>query len=64
MQNEKKSLLVDGNFSEMKPYEFWEYLGNPRYVCAPMVDQSELAFRLLTKRYGVDLAFTPMVHSV
>lgn len=35
----------------------------PLFVLAPMVDQSDLPFRILTMRYGVDVAFTPMIHS-
>jgi tRNA-dihydrouridine synthase 1 len=35
----------------------------PLFVLAPMVDQSDLPFRLLCQRYNTRLSFTPMIHA-
>ncbi|KAI1154211.1 dihydrouridine synthase [Nemania diffusa] len=48
---------------------FYESLGSPRFVVAPMVDQSEFAWRRLTRSFMTPqeneklLAYTPMFHA-
>ena len=43
---------------------YHQTLGAPKYVMAPMVGGSELPFRMMGRKYGCDLCYSPMVSSL
>lgn len=46
-----------------RAWAHWKKVGEPKLIVAPMVDNSELPFRLLCRKYGAQAAYTPMLHS-
>ncbi|KAF5832607.1 FMN-linked oxidoreductase [Dunaliella salina] len=52
-----------GEEQKRRAWALWESIGAPKYHVAPMVDQSELPFRMLCRRNGSTAAYTPMMHA-
>lgn len=56
--------MTSGIRSKTEAYDFFNnILRKPRYIVAPMVDHSELSYRMLTRKYGADLCYTQMLNS-
>ena len=69
-QQEHQSSLADspsrclaGELRIERAWAHWKKLGEPKFIVAPMVDNSELPFRMLCRKYGAQAAYTPMLHS-
>lgn len=44
-----------------KAWAFYRSMNSPKYICAPMVAQSEYPFRVLARRYNCELGYSPML---
>ena len=50
-----------GRSKKLTPYEFWNKIGSPTKIVAPMVDHSDLAYRMLCRKYGMLLILMMMM---
>ncbi len=49
--------------NKLTGWQLYSKMGKPKYALAPMVRGSDLPFRMLVRRYGCDLCYTPMYHA-
>lgn len=59
------SSVASKDANDAKSGNFYQRLNSPKHILAPMVAQSDLAFRLMCEQlYSVDLSYTQMIHAV
>ena len=63
ISKKNQSNNVKSKFNENQNIDNDLILKNKALILAPMVEQSDLPFRLLCRKYGVNLAYTPMIHA-
>ncbi|KAJ4292314.1 tRNA dihydrouridine synthase [Collariella sp. IMI 366227] len=65
----KNEALAAAKKPKLHGRAFYESIGSPKYIVAPMVDQSEFAWRMLSRSFLPDsqkgdmLAYSPMFHA-
>ena len=63
VSEESRDNWSDSGSENKDPYAYYKSVGCPKFFVAPMVDQSELPYRMLTRRHGADICYTPMFHA-
>jgi len=63
LQKHENSTLTFQSPTKSNTFEQDPILRHKALVVAPMVEQSDLPFRLICRKYGANLAFTPMIHA-
>ncbi|KAN0031751.1 hypothetical protein ACTFIV_005618 [Dictyostelium citrinum] len=64
IEEKKDNIIMNPVISKLGGYEFFRnVLKSPKKTVAPMVDHTFLAFRMLCRKYGADMVYTPMFHS-
>lgn len=56
-------LLCDMALRKSIALSFYESIGKPKFISAPMVAHSSLPWRLLVRQHGADVAYTQMLHA-
>lgn len=51
------------DLKKLSPNEFWKSIGCPKMIVAPMVDHCDLAYRMMTRKYGAELVYTQMYNA-
>jgi tRNA-dihydrouridine synthase 1 len=65
-KNPFKSITMPPKFEpeiDLQAYQKYQTIGSPCYISAPMIGQSELAFRMMVRNNGVQLCYTPMINA-
>ena len=63
LQKHHSSLTDEQQQTHSKLIAKYPILRDKALVVAPMVEQSDLPFRILCRKYGANICFTPMIHA-